>query len=358
MKVLFVTYNTIDTATCRFRTYFPVKYLNKAGAEARASLVYFTGRKDIDWADIVVFQRIPQAAWYFHKLHLPAAPILSRIQSLFEYAQSKKRVGIDSDDYIFLPNDGLATGVPQQFLQNLISKSHFVTASTNPLAKHLRAINSNVHVMPNALDFWVYESHRASIYINQLKAQASKLKERGLAVAGWICGKNHEQDLPLFLKIADETNLLSTNISFLVIGGKKMRGVRWPENVITTQMIHWRELHQVVKLFDINIIPLEDSIRNECKSELKLLEAGFCGIPSVVSAVGVYKEIVGISERHGLIGDAPRDFAVKLIELSRSSEKRRLIGNQIRDYILQNYSAETRAGEYLNLFQNLQNYNV
>ena len=56
--------------------------------------------------------------------------------------------------------------------------------------------------------------------------------------------------------------------------------------------LDWRVLPFEIAKLDVGIAPLEDHPFNRCKSHLKYLEAGLCGVPLVASRVGQLAETV------------------------------------------------------------------
>jgi glycosyltransferase involved in cell wall biosynthesis len=102
---------------------------------------------------------------------------------------------------------------------------------------------------------------------------------------------------------------------------------------------------------DINLAPLE--IGNpfcEAKSELKWLEAGGVGVPTVASATGTFRGAItdGVD---GYVATTADEWKDKLIGLIESPEQRRKMGEQARQTVLARYTTEKAEGteyyEYL-----------
>jgi len=102
---------------------------------------------------------------------------------------------------------------------------------------------------------------------------------------------------------------------------------------------------------DINLAPLE--IENpfcEAKSELKWLEAGGVGVPTVASATGTFRGAItdGVD---GYVATTADEWKDRLIGLIESPEKRRKMGEQARQTVLARYTTEKAEGteyyEYL-----------
>jgi glycosyltransferase involved in cell wall biosynthesis len=103
---------------------------------------------------------------------------------------------------------------------------------------------------------------------------------------------------------------------------------------------------------DLMLIPREDNYFNRCKSNLKFLEAAMCEIPVIAQGMtnGPYQELNG---ENGIRVDNDNDWEKLIWDLVENKDKRRLIGANAKQYVLQNYSIENHAHEWVNAFQNL-----
>lgn len=100
---------------------------------------------------------------------------------------------------------------------------------------------------------------------------------------------------------------------------------------------------------DINIAVLKTNIFNDCKSEIKWLEAALFQIPSVVSGTVTYREIIDVG-RNGLIADNPDQWFDRLSELVADRSLRAAIGMHARDAALRNYSLSTLSQRLSDVF--------
>ena len=99
---------------------------------------------------------------------------------------------------------------------------------------------------------------------------------------------------------------------------------------------------EVLGQSDINLAVLERSQITDAKSEIKWMEAGALGIPSVVSATANYFDVIQDGQT-GFIAETKDQWATKLSALIESSELRNQIGAQAKEYILKNYSEEVMS---------------
>jgi glycosyltransferase involved in cell wall biosynthesis len=186
---------------------------------------------------------------------------------------------VDIDDYWVLPKYNPAywnyrKGI-KQGVKDAINYADAVITTTPALAKEIRQINENVVIASNCLDY----THK--------QWEAEPLPRTDKIKVGWVGGVTHEEDLKL---IAEE--IKGMDIEFYICGytpgeiwnriAKSMPDAKIVEG--TTVF----EYGEVYKHFDIVVAPLQDTKFNNCKSELKILEASAYKKPIICSAVLPY----------------------------------------------------------------------
>ena len=187
---------------------------------------------------------------------------------------------VDIDDYWVLPKYNPAypayrSGI-KQAVKDAINYADAVITTTPALASQIREINENVIIASNCLDY----THK--------QWEAVPMERTDKVKVGWIGGVTHEEDLKL---IADQIKGL--DIEFYICGYTP--GDIW--NRIAKSMPNAKivegtsvfEYGEVYRHFDIVIAPLQDTKFNNCKSELKIIEASAYKKPIICSAVFPYR---------------------------------------------------------------------
>ena len=204
---------------------------------------------DYSQFDVIIFSRWLGAKHY---------DVLKKI------ADSGTPYVVDIDDYWVLPKYNPAYWVYRkgikQGVKDAINYADAVITTTPALAKEIRQINENVIIASNCLDY----SH------NQWGAVPSERTDK--VKVGWVGGVTHEEDLKL---IADQ--IKGMDIEFYICGytpgeiwnriAKSMPDAKIVEG---TKVFEYGEVY---KHFDIVLAPLQDTKFNNCKSELKIVEA-------------------------------------------------------------------------------------
>jgi len=184
------------------------------------------------------------------------------------------------DDYILnLPMKHYGRNAFKQETTKLIRKSlsyfdRFVV-STEPLADTMSHMHADIVVVKNRLpkDAW-----------GQLNSQRQQGKKPRV---GWAGGISHRGDLEMIFDVVRE---FAGEVEWIFMG-------MCPDKL--RPYVH--EVHRGVDLdlypaalaalnLDLALAPVEDNIFNACKSNLRLLEYGACGIPVICSNVACYQQ--------------------------------------------------------------------
>ena len=104
--------------------------------------------------------------------------------------------------------------------------------------------------------------------------------------------------------------------------------------------------------WDIGIIPLVNTDFNKCKSELKYIEFSALGVPVVASDVNVYNESIENGVTGFLVNDED-EWVDRLSLLIEDPVLRNGIVNNAREDILNNYSLQSRADQWDEIFKRL-----
>lgn len=118
-------------------------------------------------------------------------------------------------------------------------------------------------------------------------------------------------------------------------------------------------LGDILKHFDIGIAPLEDTVFNSSKSNIKYLEYSAMGIPTVASKVTPYADTIVNGETGFLIktkGSVYLDWVKALSRLVESNELRESIGKKANSFVRENFNMEKNADlwkdAYLKVLEN------
>jgi glycosyltransferase involved in cell wall biosynthesis len=353
-KVLFIGMhrpNRSPSQRYRFEQYFT--FLEQDGIQCHLSYLI----SDTD--DQILYQR----GHYLAKLKIFIKSILKRRKDLreaneYDYiyiqreafmtgstyferklSKSKAQLIFDFDDAIWLEDKSSHYGILSRLKRpaktsEIIAMANKVIAGNTYLSEYGSQFNNNVQIIPTTID--------TEWYLPKEKVAKSPV------VIGWSGSfstiKHFEQIIPVLLKI---NNKFKEKVGFKVIGDAtylnpelEIRGINWQAKT---------EVHDLQEL-DIGIMPLPDEEWTMGKCGAKGLQYMGLAIPTIMSPVGVNKEIIedGVN---GFLAETPDEWIDKLSLLIESPELRMKLGNAGRETVVKHYSVNANKQKYLDLFR-------
>jgi CDP-glycerol glycerophosphotransferase (TagB/SpsB family)/GT2 family glycosyltransferase len=235
------------------------------------------------------------------------------------------------DDY--LPNLPIKSvhreHMPKDILKSLRKGLSYVdrfVVSTEPLAEAFAGLHGDIRVIENRLpaEWW-----------SDLQ---SKRRQGRKPRVGWAGGISHTGDLDL---IVDVVKALANEVEWVFFG-------MCPPKI--RPFVH--EFHPGVDIdaypqslaalnLDVALAPVEQNLFNECKSNLRLLEYGACGVPVVCSDLICYRgdlPVTRVKNRFKDWVDAIRDHINDLDEAGKQ-------GDRLRKQVLSQWLLEGQSVE-------------
>ncbi len=118
---------------------------------------------------------------------------------------------------------------------------------------------------------------------------------------------------------------------------------RFAHRIERHPFMEWRRLPALYREMDVNLAPLESDNRfTAAKSELKYLEAGLLGVPTVASRVGAFEVAIEHGETGFLCASEPEWYA-SLRSLVEDRGLRERIGRRARRDVLARYATRAAA---------------
>jgi len=227
------------------------------------------------------------------------------------------KFGVDLDDHWELSNNHILKEHYNEHkvteaIYNSVKLAHFVICTTPILADEIKKVNKNVYIIENGIDtddpVWQQnkkESNRLRFGFTQGTTHFYDLTKIADSVARSfkddkfykeaqvvLCGFHAELNKPSMY--VGYERLITDNLKLLKNKEYENRLKALLRIVDETQVYKriWSkpvfEFGEVYNELDICVAPLEDNKFNSCKSELKMLEAGFMGCAAMVSGVKPY----------------------------------------------------------------------
>jgi glycosyltransferase involved in cell wall biosynthesis len=234
---------------------------------------------------------------------------------------TKKPRVLDVDDAIWLNRGG-------SFARRLASISDSVICGNSFLAEYFRQWNSNVTILPTAVD-----TDRFRPLVSKPAGDAPVIGWSG-GSSGFVDLQLAERGLQTFFSKYPKARLrvIADEPPHLDMPARQIEFVQWsPEAEVES-----------IQTLDIGIMPLRDTLWSCGKCAYKMLLYMSCGVPVVVSPVGMTGEVL----KMGTIGAGAAtddDWTGALEAVLTNPQSAVAMGKNGRELVLQNFSIHALA---------------
>jgi glycosyltransferase involved in cell wall biosynthesis len=249
---------------------------------------------------------------------------------------------VDYDDALFHRYDLNKSLLVKVFLSRKIDKvmrnSDLVIAGNDYLAERAKKAGAErIEVIPTVIDLNRYPTIEK---INN--------KNKKQLIVGWI-GTPKTSHYLHSLREVFKSLKSEYEVRFIGVGASRQSLGDLP-----VEPQEWSEFTEVelIRQFDIGIMPLSDSPWERGKCGYKLIQYMACGLPVVASPVGVNKVIID-QNVNGLLANDNEQWKKALSFLLSNSTKRKEMGMNGRRKVEEWYSIQVQAPRIKNLISNL-----
>lgn len=273
--------------------------------------------------------------------------------------QHQKKVIFDIDDLVF---DTVYTDqVP--FVKEMSSETKAVfdevvgrvqktlklcdaaTTTTEALAEELKKYVPEVVVNRNVVS-------KEMIACAEKAYKEKTPKDDGSVWLGYFSGSlTHNQDFEIIRPVLIRIMKQYPQVKLLLAGELQIPDEfkEFGSRVRTEGMIDWRSLPSLIAQVDINLAPLEDTIFNRAKSELKWFEAALVRVPTVASRVGAFERMI----EEGTTGHLARNMEEEWYRILRSyiedAKLRTNLAQNAYSFVMRTCTVRTVPNSYLEL---------
>jgi len=250
------------------------------------------------------------------------------------------KVILDIDDWWQLPFTHIAYKQSLLYESDIIEcikEADYITTTTEILAEKIRVLNPNCEVFPNAL--------------NADLCKIENIQNKKFRI-GYMGGNTHIYDVKLLSGMYKKLLPYKDKIEFVIFGfphsktGKEYDIFRAYVNTIsghrelriykekTSDVFNYLDLYNKCDMF---IAPLVNDEFNRCKSELKIVEAGWFYKVIASSDMSAYNKVIE-HKKTGYLCKNANDFAKAIIY---QFENRLTVGENLYEFVNQNFNLDT-----------------
>lgn len=292
-------YDFPDGSTFRYRVYNMIQALRSQPASYSASWFCRADRhwfnQIVDSADILVLCR----ARYTDKLN----HMITRARNM------GRQVVFDVDDLVVDPDythllvhtldkDMESDSVWEQWfgdigrLAAVLRLCDRVITTNEYLASRIRACSGKeVRIVPNFIN---REQLDVSLHILNAK-KASRFARDGRIHLGYFSGSpSHDKDFELISGALARVLSEDPRLRLRVVGYLNVKGpvLHHQDRIERVPMQDFLNLQCMIGSTEINLVPLQDNVFTNCKSELKYFEAGIVGTNTVASPTFTFRQAI------------------------------------------------------------------
>ena len=212
-----------------------------------------------------------------------------------------------------------------------MEKCDYLITTTNALKRELEKKGKEVFVNRNVAS---EEMVRLS-----LDAVKKTKKDSDEVTVGYLSGSiTHNADFelikPALIRILDEY----PNVRLVLMGYLDLPEdlKQFRKQIIIKPFSNWKKLPAIIAGLDINLAPIEKTIFNEAKSENKWMEAALCGVATIASNYGAFRDVID-NNKTGVLCDGVDEWYKCMKKLIESKDLRDQIGGNAQEVVFKKY---------------------
>ena len=209
-------------------------------------------------------------------------------------------------------------------LSQALGMADVVTTTTDVLARQLRRHSDNVVILPNMLP----EEH--------WRIERELHPER--IVVGWAGSSQRQRDLADLVSVVPTILDSYPNVELWLTGEEHAEMFKPSDRIKVLEGVRVDHYPELLRSFDIGLAPLREDKFNAAKSDLKFLEYGMLGIPTIAQKFTPYEQSI-VQGENGFLARNAKDWLKYMRRLVEDAELRRTIGERAKAF------AETRTIE-------------
>ena len=282
------------------------------------------------WLPATLAQRIPAIVRsHSYDVTLLQRSMVSTLATL-EGWTGQPRV-FDVDDALWLRRGG-------GWVRRIVRKCDAVVCGNSFLADYFSQHNSSVYVVPTAVD---------TARFAPIPRSPSHCNTR---VIGWTGVSSEYEYLYNIEKALHDVLMAREGVRLRVMADRPPRFSRLQSSQV--EFVRWNPATEAeaIRTMSVGLMPLEDSDWARGKCSYKMLLYLSCGVPAVVSPVGMNREVLAMADV-GYGAASMADWSDAILTLLDDEERARTLGRNGRQVVEKHFSVKHVAGQIGNILR-------
>ncbi len=140
-------------------------------------------------------------------------------------------------------------------------------------------------------------------------------------------------------------------LKIVIIGDRKMANSLPSKNIESYPLLKYLKYRKVMRSCHIALLPLDNNLPNNCKTEIKWMEAAAESV-ATVGGPGLYKKILG-HHQNGMYSSKLNEIIPMAEELSNNLDKRLKIISSSHDYVKNNCNLRNLLPTRIKIYQDI-----
>lgn len=261
---------------------------------------------------------------------------------------------VDYDDAVFhnydLSSNAVVKSILGKKIDTVMKNAAVVVAGNSYLADRAKKSGAkNIELIPTVIDLERYPLIKKTETFHPPRRNGERKisSPNEKFVIGWIGTKStfekHLLPQKSWILKAQEIE----GVEFHIVGIPKNQDLG-----NRVQYITWSEDSEVseIQKFDVGIMPLEDSPWEKGKCSYKIIQYFACGIPAIVSPIGMNKEVVTPGE-NGFWASTEEEWLTAIQTLKQDKELRNVMGLEGRKAVENTYSIQVTSNKWVGILK-------
>jgi glycosyltransferase involved in cell wall biosynthesis len=323
-RVLFVAG---DTSQCGYyRAYLPALSLQRHSEKFHAVVTHHLSIDLIDWADIIVWQRLcdPKLFPFFARARRAAKISIYELDDNWHTIDDANPARAKADAAVFSLGGLEISNVYETALLFMSACDHVLVATETLASFYRKYVARPIHVINNSIDL-------ARGDLSHLRGSFPKIR------IIWAGGSSHARDLAIVAPALRRLKQsLDGRIKIILIGFDGVATIKMPDG--TSKLfdaavpydaceagVFLDEFHPYLarRTPDIGIAPLADIEFNDFKSPVKFHDYAYAGAPTIASNSVVYRQVMSDGHNGLLVENTTDAWHDALLRLCTDDALRR-----------------------------------